>query len=224
MSKNCGLPDYAEYHFSLKEGLLAFLEGTVLVAMIGYFFYHSWIACVALIPVFVLFIREKKKDLAKKRRQELSLEFKDLVLALSANMKAGYSVENALGESCRDVELLYGADSPVCREVRHMLRGMENNVVLEKLLYDFGMRSHQPDIRQFAAVSMEISSREQIYSAMVVYGLLTYEDGAVLIPNKELMDRFNELVLPFSPQQAEVYRPDSGGWYQLQPSDERTSV
>ena len=125
MSKNCGLPDYAEYHFSLKEGLLAFLEGTVLVAMIGYFFYHSWIACVALIPVFVLFIREKKKDLAKKRRQELSLEFKDLVLALSANMKAGYSVENALGESCRDVELLYGADSPVCREVRHMLRGME---------------------------------------------------------------------------------------------------
>ena len=152
MSKNCGLPDYAEYHFSLKEGLLAFLEGTVLVAMIGYFFYHSWIACVALIPVFVLFIREKKKDLAKKRRQELSLEFKDLVLALSANMKAGYSVENALGESCRDVELLYGADSPVCREVRHMLRGMENNVVLEKLLYDFGMRSHQPDIRQFADV------------------------------------------------------------------------
>lgn len=82
----------------------------------------------------------------------------------------------------------------------------------------------EADIRQFAAVSMEISSREQIYSAMVVYGLLTYEDGAVLIPNKELMDRFNELVLPFSPQQAEVYRPDSGGWYQLQPSDERTSV
>ena len=51
------------------------------------------------------------------------------------------------------------------------------------------------DIGQFAAVSMEIHSREQIYSAMVVYGLLTYEDGAVLIPNKELMDRFNELLL-----------------------------
>lgn len=42
---------------------------------------------------------------------------------------------------------------------------------------------------------MEINSREQIYSAMVVYGLLTYEDGAVLIPNKELMDRYNELLL-----------------------------
>ncbi|MDE7273371.1 MAG: ATP-binding protein [Lachnospiraceae bacterium] len=50
-------------------------------------------------------------------------------------------------------------------------------------------------IGQFAAVSMEVNSREQIYSAMVVYGLLTYEDGAVSIPNKELMDKFNELLL-----------------------------
>ena len=51
------------------------------------------------------------------------------------------------------------------------------------------------DIGQFAAVSMEINSREQIYSAMVVYGLLTYTEGEVLIPNKELMDKFNELLL-----------------------------
>lgn len=51
------------------------------------------------------------------------------------------------------------------------------------------------DIGQFAAVAMEINSREQIYSAMVVYGLLTYADGEVLIPNKELMDKFNEMLL-----------------------------
>lgn len=51
------------------------------------------------------------------------------------------------------------------------------------------------DIGQFTAVSMEINSREQIYSAMVVYGLLTYKEGEVLIPNKELMDKFNELLM-----------------------------
>lgn len=50
-------------------------------------------------------------------------------------------------------------------------------------------------IGQFAAVSMELETREQIYSAMVVYGLLTYEDGEVFIPNKELMDKYNELLL-----------------------------
>ncbi len=50
-------------------------------------------------------------------------------------------------------------------------------------------------IGQFAAVSMDLETREQIYSAMVVYGLLTYEDGEVFIPNKELMDKYNELLL-----------------------------
>ena len=33
-----------------------------------------------------------------------------------------------------------------------MLRGLENNVVLEQLLYDLGVRSHVADIMQFADV------------------------------------------------------------------------
>lgn len=42
---------------------------------------------------------------------------------------------------------------------------------------------------------MQTRTRNQIYSAMVVYGLLTYEDGSVFVPNKELMDKYNELLL-----------------------------
>lgn len=152
MSKSYRLPDYAEYRFSLKEGALASLEGIFLVAMVGYFFYRSLLSCIFLLPVFVFFLRKKKRDMAKKRRQELSLQFKDLVLALSANVKAGYSIENAMREAYQDVELLYGAESPVCLEVRHILRGLDNNVILEKLLYDLGVRSRLPDIMQFADV------------------------------------------------------------------------
>ena len=42
---------------------------------------------------------------------------------------------------------------------------------------------------------LELNTKQQIFSAMVVYGLLTYENGQVFIPNKELMDKFNELLL-----------------------------
>lgn len=152
MSKNYSLPDYGEYHFSAKEGVLAVLESAGLVLAIGYFFYRSFIACALLLPLFGFLLREKKKELSKKRRQELGAQFKDLVLSLSVNMKAGYSVENALREACRDMEPLYGTNSPIAREIRHMIRGMENNVTLEKLLYDLGLRSHLPDIMQFADV------------------------------------------------------------------------
>ena len=35
------------------------------------------------------------------------------------------------------------------------------------------------DIEPFSVSNMEMVSREQIYSAMVVYGLLTYENGGI---------------------------------------------
>lgn len=152
MSKNYRLPDYGEYHFSAKEGILAVLESAFLVLAIGYFFYRSLIACAFLLPLFGFLLKEKRRELSKKRRQELNAQFKDLVLSLSANMKAGYSIENALREAYRDLEPLYGADSPIVIEMRHMIRGMENNVVLERLLYDLGLRSHLSDIMQFADV------------------------------------------------------------------------
>ena len=49
-------------------------------------------------------------------------------------------------------------------------------------------------VREYAASSMNLSTREEIYSAMVVYGFLSYEDGRVCIPNKELMEKFDEIL------------------------------
>lgn len=50
------------------------------------------------------------------------------------------------------------------------------------------------DIQEYAASSMRLETRDEIYSSMVVYGLLTYKDGAVLIPNRELMDSFSSMM------------------------------
>ena len=51
------------------------------------------------------------------------------------------------------------------------------------------------EIQNYAAVSMELNTKNEIYSAMVTYGLLTYMDGEVFIPNKELMNKFQELLM-----------------------------
>ncbi len=49
-------------------------------------------------------------------------------------------------------------------------------------------------VQEYAATSMKLKTRDEIFSAMVVYGFLNYEDGYVSIPNKELMDRFSDMV------------------------------
>lgn len=152
MSKNYSLPDYNDYRFKAKELVLYIAEGLFVATLIGYFFYRSWIACVGLLPILILFMREKKRELAKKQRQELSVQFKDLILSVSANQKAGYSVENAFRESYRDMAMLYGDEGIICTELRHIVVGLDNNIVLEKLLYSLGMRSGLPDVVQFADI------------------------------------------------------------------------
>lgn len=49
-------------------------------------------------------------------------------------------------------------------------------------------------LQEYAATSMNLTTREEILSAMVVYGFVSYYKGKVYIPNKELMDIFDEML------------------------------
>lgn len=49
-------------------------------------------------------------------------------------------------------------------------------------------------VREYAAVSMNLGTKNEIFSAMAVYGFLSYENGFVQIPNKELMDQFDDML------------------------------
>ena len=50
-------------------------------------------------------------------------------------------------------------------------------------------------IREYAATSQNLKTKEEIFSAMIVYGFLTCEKGRVFIPNKELMDKFADMLM-----------------------------
>ena len=65
--------------------------------------------------------------------------------------------------------------------------------------------SVQCKIQEYAAASMNLTTRDEIFSAMVVYGFLSYENGKVSIPNKELMNLFSQM-LQKEPSLGYVYR------------------
>ena len=69
---------------------------------------------------------------------------------------------------------------------------MQNNVdqIQNDLTLMFAGEKIPTGIQEYAATAQELKTKEEIYSAMVVYGLLTYEDGMVFIPNKELMGSY----------------------------------
>ena len=135
-----------------KAGWKDRLAGAGIVAMLGFFFYRSVWSLQFLTPVYLLYLREAVRAHAQKRNRETAIQFKDAILAVSANQKAGYSVENSFRQSYEDMVLLYGKESIICRELYTMIAGLGNNRILEQMMYEFGKRSGVDEIMEFAQV------------------------------------------------------------------------
>ncbi len=136
-------------------------------------------------------IYQRETTLSKFDREELRIWYDGYYTAAGFRLYNPRSVVLALTDNqLRNYWTSSGPYDELFYYIRHNIEDVKDDVALmvsgERVPADIG---------QFDAVSMEIHSREQIYSAMVVYGLLTYENGEVLVPNKELMDKFNELLL-----------------------------
>lgn len=144
--------DYSDYRFTFSELILNILLGGILAWAIGHFFYDSLFVSAALLVFMPVFLRDRRKGYGKKRRDELKVQFKDAVMSISSNQKAGYSIENSFREAWKDMVLLYGKKSIISGELDYIRRGLDNNLILESMLSDLGERSGLDDIRQFGEV------------------------------------------------------------------------
>lgn len=152
MKTNLRPRDYHSYEWSRKEFIYVSAKAILLVIFLSYFFYRSIWAVLPLLPVGITYFcicRDRKRD---ESMSQLTLQFKECILAVSASLKAGYAVENAFLESRTDMELLYGRDSCIYQELELIRRGLVINITLEEQLNDLANRSGSEDIKQFAAV------------------------------------------------------------------------
>jgi len=146
------LIDYEHYQFGRKEMLLYGLESAGIVLFFSYFFYHSLLAAIPLMPVGIFYLARKRKERSKKQQNTLKLQFKEAILCISAGMRAGYSADNAIRESYKDMMRMFGQKSLICKELQYIIGGMQNNIPIEELLYDFGNRSGIDEIKEFGEI------------------------------------------------------------------------
>lgn len=143
---------YDSYAFSKKE-LLKYtgISGLLCIA-VNLLFYQSVWAFLLMVPITFYYLKEKKKQLIRARKQRLHYHFKDALGSLGAALRAGYSMENAIGEACGDMRRLYGDGDELTRELQYMQAQLRNRIPLEKLLEDFGERSRVEDIYNFSQI------------------------------------------------------------------------
>ena len=169
--------NYKVYYMSFLEKALYFLLAFAVGAAVGYLFYGgigkdqygdpttlTWVLDIGIsggvgITAGVLFLPIRTKQIIKKRRRNLSSQFRDMLDALSTSLGAGKNVMESFTSVYEDLKVQYDEGAFILRELELILSGIANNIEIEELLLDFGERSGVDDIKSFANV-FKISYRK----------------------------------------------------------------
>jgi tight adherence protein B len=132
--------------------LKAILFWTVVSIGVGILFYDSYIVCAVVMCGLPVYIKLCNKKAQQKAKADLLSEFADALQSLSAALEAGYSMENALAETLKDLRLLYADSSTIIKEFTYMLRSIANNETVENAINAFAASSGLEDAVSFAEV------------------------------------------------------------------------
>lgn len=147
------LIDYATYQLTLQERIKYTLIAAAVIFGVSHIFYDSLIVSGLASCLGIFYPRIKRKDLTEKRKNELSLQFKEAISSLASSLAAGQSIENAFRDAQKDLKLLYTDEQTyIIKEFNLINRRVENGEVIERAIDDFANRSDIEDIRNFADV------------------------------------------------------------------------
>lgn len=162
------LSDYRVYHLTGQEWIRYLLEGTAVCAVTAYVFYRSFLAFVLMLPAGMLRPFFKRRELCRRRKEELRLQFKEAIQIVASALAAGYSVENAFIASVRDLEEQYGKEGMITREFSYLASQLKMNQTVEALLSSFAKRSGLDEVENFSVI-FTVSKRSRGELASVVH-------------------------------------------------------
>ena len=128
------------------------LKSLFIPVAVGIIFYNSFLAVILLLPLCWVYVRIKKRELAKQEDERLAGAFKDGIIAVSFSLNVGYSIENAFREAYKEMQMLYGSESRIAKEFRIICNRMAQNENIEDIFMDFAEESKVEDIIYFAEI------------------------------------------------------------------------
>ena len=147
--KNFSVPEFWRVK---RTAVLEGLEGGLLVLIFAWLYYDSFIAIPFLLPLILFWIRECKISRRKKEEAGFKRMFREWILLLASSLSAGYSVENAMEQSYRELRLMFPSGGPMADDLEEMLRKAGNNQRPEILLAELAEKHPYDEVRSFVEV------------------------------------------------------------------------
>lgn len=162
--------NYKVYYMKPIEKVLYFLIAFAVGAAVGYLFYGglakdefgaptmtTWILNIVISSIVgvvagFFFLPIRTKQIIAKKRNNLKLQFRELLDALSTSIGSGKNVVDSFKAAYDDLSIIYSEETDIIQELAIILDGMNNNVDIEVSLMDFAIRSGIEDIESFANV------------------------------------------------------------------------
>ena len=98
-----------------------------LILLLGWLFYDSLVSVIVLFPGMLWMLREQKRTWRRRRKREMQRQFLDAIQMMAASLQSGYSVENAVCASAKELEKLYPRDTFIVLEFQNMALQMDRN-------------------------------------------------------------------------------------------------
>lgn len=144
--------DYSKYRLSGLQFIKLLSEWLLISGSIAFFFYRSWLVFAMLQMLVFMYFGFRKKDLIRDRKWKITLQFKEALQIVSANLRSGNSVENAFRRTGNELTQLFGKDCEMAEEFCAISRGLDNNLVLENMLIELAERTQVDEIGDFAEI------------------------------------------------------------------------
>lgn len=144
--------NYWQQDIRKREYCLCLLRGWVVLAAVSYLFYDFLFGSLIFLPVLVIYLKIWEQQCMKKKKQEFTVQFKESLQAMSSALNVGYSAENAMRETLKDLSLIYRRETRIIQEYTYMVHQLDMNVPFEQVWGEFAAKVHQEDVNNFVAV------------------------------------------------------------------------
>lgn len=128
------------------------MRGGSLAFLIGWLFYGNWLGGLLFIPILIMYLRNWQEVQYRRREREFRSQFRESLLLLSSALNVGYSVENAIRETTKEMRPIYKKESRIRKEYERMIHQMAMNRTVEQILEEFACRVDQEDVSDFVTV------------------------------------------------------------------------
>ena len=105
-----------------------------------------------MVPIALLYVKNWEEECCKQKKEEFREQFRESIQTLSAILKVGYSVENTIRETWKEICPIYKKKTRIIKEYETMVHQLDLNMTAEEVMKQFADRVKEEDVENFVTV------------------------------------------------------------------------